>query len=224
MPILIKCLLQIFLLSFAGCVGNTVSNEANVSFNASSISKVSRAIAISADDKVEKVADRLIWQGQVEEFQLRWTSTDISIKKSDGSQRAFLLSEYVKQKVKRVADNILSVNPEAKGEPVKVVVTAKIKSVFGSVVSFEISYLILDKFVPVGNMEWLSIDFASQSVLEDLDKSFSHALEMGDGYLSIEKSAPLMKYFSDLELTRSLLNNSKINKYIRLNVKKHLEH
>ncbi len=128
------------------------------------------------------------------------------------------MSDFAKKKAEEVANNILLESPNYKGQTIKVIMQAQIKSILGSIVSFEFSYITVDRFTPNVNTRWITINFAGDSVFEDLNKSIYKFLELND-YDEIKLPITLRNYFSDKETLAALLNNSNVNYFITTKVK-----
>ena len=207
-------LLMFMLFALIGCSSRANSNSSHGTLSMQG-SNLGEGVQSQSETPDKRRVEELIWEGTINHFRLKWTTSDVFFKGPNESKKNTIkLSDFARRKSEQDIARYRSIIENKEGVVLRTVVIAKIKSILGSIVTFEISYVASGGTGANVNTQWVAVDFASSSVFEDLDKSLTKVLELGDDYVSMKFPVSINMYVSEPVLLASLLENSTIRRFV----------
>jgi hypothetical protein len=147
---------------------------------------------------------KVLLERNIEKFNILWTEEDIVISdRTNSKQLAF--SRYTREKAEEGISKIREVDPDY-SDGIDVRIECQVKSILGSLVSFEIFYIVTDRVgnKPNSNYQIIVVDFSQEEALTHLDISIRKALELGDRYWEASFPFSLRSYYKDKQLISAL--------------------
>lgn len=190
--IIARLVVCLFSAVISGCAPGRVESSAS---QASPIAAVLTELSSRTSD------EELYWKGTVDGKLIKWTNRDITIASNGSDEFPYRFSTTVLERVRDAGNAYLDMRNGPFAD-IRLEVECSIRSVVGTVVSFELSHFWISDATADPNVRLVVVDLSRPSWKEDLDVALRRSLFF-DNQFEGKVAVSLLDFYSDAVLLRA---------------------